>query len=348
VLKPFTQATKDEIPLIPSPATGKPGSLTEARQFNMMFKTFVGALEGASSEAYLRPETCGGIFTNFKNVVDTYRVKIPFGIAQIGKAFRNEITPRNFIYRSREFEQMEIEYFIHDDDESWKQIHADWVKAAMDWYVAVGADKNKLSTHVYPKEELAFYSKATTDIFFEYPFGKQELMGVAARGNYDLGNHMRVSGKALEVFDEATKRKFSPHVVEPSFGLDRAVLIVLLSAYDEDVIDGEKRVVLRLKPNVAPFKAAILPLLKNKPELTAKAEEIFAKLRKRFRVDYDESGAIGKRYRRQDEVGTPYCITVDFETLEKGTVTIRDRDTTKQERVAVEDLVKFLDEKVQG
>ncbi len=346
VLKPFTQATKDEIPLIPSPATGKPGTLTEARQFNMMFKTYVGALEGASSEAYLRPETCGGIFTNFKNILDTGRVKVPFGIAQIGKAFRNEITPRNFIYRSREFEQMEIEYFIPDDDESWKKFHAQWVADMLKWYEMIGVDPKKLSTHEYPKEELAFYSKATTDIFFEYPFGKQELMGIAARGNYDLTAHQTASGKSMEYFDEAQKRKYLPHVVEPSMGVDRAVLVTLLSAYAEDEIDGEKRVVLRLKPCVAPFKAAIFPLLKNKPELVAKAEEIYANLRKSFRIDYDESGAIGRRYRRQDEIGTPYGITVDFETLEKGTVTVRDRDTTKQERMLIEELPAFLSHKI--
>jgi glycyl-tRNA synthetase len=345
-LKPFTAATEAEIPLIPSPATGKPGSLTEARKFNMMFKTYVGALEGNSSVAYLRPETCGGIFTNFKNVLDTGRVKLPFGIAQIGKAFRNEITPRNFIYRSREFEQMEIEYFISDDADAWKDIHAAWVKAALAWYISIGVDPKRLSTHEYPKEELAFYSKATTDLFFEYPFGKQELMGVAARGSYDLDSHSKAIGKQLDYFDEVQKRRFVPHVVEPSFGLDRAVLVTLLSAYDEDIIEGEKRIVLRLKPSVAPFKAAILPLLKNKPELVAKAEEIYNDLRKSFRIDYDESGAIGRRYRRQDEIGTPFDITVDFETLEKGTVTVRDRDTTQQIRLPVGELRNFLEEKV--
>jgi len=346
VLKPFTDATAEQIELIPSPATGKPGSLTAARQFNMMFKTFVGALEGASAEAYLRPETAGGIFTNFKNVVDTNRVKLPFGIAQIGKAFRNEITPRNFIYRSREFEQMEIEYFVDETEEAWKESHAMWVKACRDWYVGVGVDADKISEYVYPSDDLAHYAKACTDLFFDYPFGKQELMGIAARGNFDLSAHSKATGKPLEIFDEATKRKVMPHVVEPSFGLDRAVLVVLLSAYDEDEIGGEKRVVLRLKPNVAPYKAAVLPLVKNKPELVEKAEDIYAKLRKRFRVDYDHTGAIGKRYRRQDEIGTPYCITVDFDSLETGEVTVRDRDTTAQEKVKIDDLASWLDAKV--
>lgn len=348
VVKPFTEATAEEVPLIPSPATGKPGSLTPARKFNMMFKTFVGALEEASATAYLRPETCGGIFTNFKNVWDTGRVKIPFGIAQIGKAFRNEITPRNFIYRSREFEQMEIEYFIDDGADTWQAEHARWVAAAKAWMIAVGVDAKRLSELAYPQKDLAHYSRATTDLMFDYPFGRQELMGVAARGSFDLDAHGKATGKPIEIFDEATKRKYTPHVIEPSFGLDRVLLVVLLSSYDEDVVENEKRVVLRLKPSIAPFKAAIFPLLKNKPELTERAEKLYARLRKKFRVDYDEGGAIGRRYRRQDEIGTPYGITVDFDTLQDGTVTVRDRDTTEQIRVKEEELEAWLAAKLQG
>ncbi len=346
VLRPFTEATPEQISLIPSPATGKPGSLTPARKFNMMFKTFVGAMEDATAEAYLRPETAGGIFTNFKNVLETARVKIPFGIAQIGKAFRNEITPRNFIYRSREFEQMEIEYFVDDSEAAWQKAYAEWVAAAKAWYISIGVDPTRLSEHAYEKQELAHYARACTDLFFAYPFGKQELMGIAARGSFDLDAHGKAIGKPIEYFDEAQKRRYTPHVIEPSWGVDRAVLVVLLSAYAEDEVDGEKRVVLRLKPSIAPYKVAVFPLLKNKPELTKKAEEIFARLRGRFRTDYDDSGNVGKRYRRQDEIGTPWCVTVDFQTLEDGTVTLRDRDTTQQERINVEELAGWLAERV--
>jgi len=347
-LKPFTQATEAEISLIPSPATGKPGSLTEPRQFNLMFKTYIGALGDASSIAYLRPETCGGIFTNFKNVLDTVRVKVPFGIAQIGKSFRNEITPRNFIFRVREFEHMELEYFIPPDEESWKKYHAEWIACAREWFASIGVTASKMSEHVYEKAELAHYAKACTDIFFEFPFGKEELMGIAARGNFDLSKHQEYSGKSMEYFDETTKTKYIPHVIEPSWGLDRALVAVLLSAYDEDVIEGEKRVVLRLKPRVAPFKAAVFPLLKNKPELKARAEKLYHTLRKQFRIDYDESGAIGRRYRRQDEIGTPFGITVDFQTLEDGTVTVRDRDTTQQIRLKEEELPAYLTKKIEA
>jgi glycyl-tRNA synthetase len=347
-LKPFTQATEAEIPLIPSPATGKPGSLTAPRQFNLMFKTQVGALEDSSSIAYLRPETAQGIFTNFKNVVDTGRVKVPFGIAQIGTSFRNEITPRNFIFRVREFEHMELEYFIPPGDDVWPKIHADWIAACRAWFASVGVSAEKMSEHVYEKAELAHYAKACTDIFFEFPFGKEELMGIAARGNFDLSQHQQFSGKSMEYFDETTKTKYIPHVIEPSWGLGRTMVAILLSAYDEDVIEGEKRVVLRLKPRVAPFKAAVFPLLKNKPELKARAEKIYNDLRKKFRIDYDEGGAIGRRYRRQDEIGTPFGITVDFQTLEDGTVTVRDRDTTTQIRLKEEELAAWLTGKIEG
>lgn len=342
VLKPFTEATEEEIERIPSPATGKPGSLTSVRKFNLMFKTQVGAMEDSSSMSYLRPETAQGIFVNFKNVIDTGRVKIPFGVAQIGKAFRNEITPRNFIFRVREFEQMEIEYFIAPEDDVWPQVHKEWVATCKAWFASIGVAAGKMHELVYEKKDLAHYAKATTDILFDFPFGTEELMGIAARGDFDLQQHSKFSGKPIEYFDEANKRKFVPHVIEPSWGLDRACVAVLISAYDEDVVEGEKRVVLRLKPALAPFKAAIFPLLKNKPELTERAEKLYARLRKKCRIDYDESGAIGRRYRRQDEIGTPYCITVDFDTLQDGTVTVRDRDTTEQIRVKEEELEAWL------
>ncbi|MDR2981784.1 MAG: glycine--tRNA ligase [Puniceicoccales bacterium] len=348
VLKDLTEATPDQIPLIPSPATGKPGSLTPPRSFNMMFQTYVGALQDASAIAYLRPETAQGIFINFKNVVDTGRFKIPFGIAQIGKAFRNEINPRNFIFRSREFEQMEIEYFISPEAD-WQKMHADWIDYCMDWFAAIGIPAEKLSLYQHPKEKLSHYSKGTTDIMFEFPFGVQELQGIAARGNFDLTQHGQVSGKPFDYFDESTKSKYTPHVIEPSVGVDRIFLAVLTTAYAEEEVEGEKRVVLKLHPRLAPYKAAVFPLVKNKPELLARAEQLYKRLKRRWNVFFDASGAIGRRYRRQDEIGTPYGITVDFDTLEKdGTVTLRDRDTLQQVRMTEDDLIKFLEEKIEG
>lgn len=348
-LKDFTEAKEEEYALVPSPATGKPGSLTPPRAFNMMFQTYVGALQDASSIAYLRPETAQGIFANFKNVVDTGRVKVPFGIAQIGKSFRNEITPRNFIFRSREFEQMEMEYFIPPDDDAWPKFHREWIDARKEWFVSIGIPAERLSEYDHPKEKLSHYSRATTDIMFEYPFGVQELEGIAARGNFDLTQHQEHSGKSMEYFDEARKERYIPHVIEPALGVDRTLLAVLCSAYDEDEIDGDKRVVLRFHPRIAPFKAAVFPLVKNKPPLVEKAREIYQRLQRRWNIFYDESGAIGRRYRRQDEIGTPYGITVDFQTIEEdGTVTLRDRDTTKQERLSVDDVVAFLEEKIEG
>ncbi len=348
-LKDYTEAAEGERPLIPSPATGKPGSLTAPRDFNMMFKTYVGALQDDSSVSYLRPETAQGIFANFKNIVDTGRVKVPFGIAQIGKAFRNEITPRNFIFRSREFEQMEIEYFIPPDDDVWPKCHREWIDTRLAWFEGIGIPRSLLAEDVHPKEKLSHYSRATTDITFRFPFGVQELEGIAARGNYDLLQHQKFSGKSMEYFDESRRERYVPHVIEPSLGVDRTFLALLCSAYAEDEIDGEKRVVLRFHPRVAPYKAAIFPLLKNKPPLVEKAREIYHSLQRRWNVFYDASGAIGRRYRRQDEIGTPFGITVDFDTIEKdGTVTLRDRDTTKQERMSVEDVKTYLEEKIEG
>jgi glycyl-tRNA synthetase len=347
----MTEAKPDEIALIPSPATGEPGSLTPPRAFNMMFETNVGALRDGSSISYLRPETAQGMFVAFKNVVDTGRVKLPFGIAQIGKSFRNEITPRNFIFRSREFEQMEMEYFIHEDAD-WARAHEEWISWCENWLKSIGLPDTHLSRYAHPKEKLAFYSKGTVDIMFKYPFGVQELWGIAARGNYDLTQHANASGKPQEIFDEASKKKFVPHVIEPAVGVDRIVLAVLCAGYaEEDVKDDkgnvEKRTVLRLSPRIAPVKVAVLPLLKNKEALTQRAGELYKKLQRRYAVFYDESGAIGKRYRRQDEIGTPWCVTIDFETIEKdGTFTLRERDSMTQKRITEAELFALLEEQV--
>jgi glycyl-tRNA synthetase len=340
-----------DIPHIPSPATGKP-TLTEARSFNMMFQTNVGAMTDGSSVAYLRPETAQGMFVDFKNVWDTGRVKLPFGIAQIGKSFRNEITPRNFIFRSREFEQMEMEYFIHEDAD-WDKCHKEWIEWCRQWLISVGLPESHLSLYAHPKEKLAFYSKGTVDIMFAYPFGVQELWGIAARGNYDLGQHAQASGKPQEVFDEATKKKFVPHVIEPAVGVDRILLAVLCAGYaEEDVKDEkgnvEKRTVLRLSPRIAPVKVAVLPLLKNKEALTNRAHALYKKLQRRYAVFYDDGGNIGKRYRRQDEIGTPWCVTIDFETVEKpgDTFTLRERDSMSQKRITEAELFALLEEQV--
>ncbi|SDR97528.1 glycine--tRNA ligase [Opitutus sp. GAS368] len=350
--KDFTEAKESEIPLIPSPATGEPGSLTAPRAFNMMFQTNVGAMTDASSVAYLRPETAQGMFVDFKNVVDTTRVKLPFGIAQIGKSFRNEITPRNFIFRSREFEQMEMEYFIHEDAD-WAKCHEEWITWCENWLKSIGLPASHLSRYAHPKEKLAFYSKGTVDIMFKYPFGVQELWGIAARGNYDLTQHATASGKPQDLFDEASKKKFVPHVIEPAVGVDRILLAVLCAGYaEEDVKDEkgnvEKRTVLRFSPRIAPVKVAVLPLLKNKEALTNRARALHAKLQRRYAVQYDDGGAIGKRYRRQDEAGTPWCVTIDFETIEKpgDTFTLRERDSMQQKRITETDLFALLDEHV--
>ncbi len=350
--KDMTEAQESEIALIPSPATGEPGSLTAPRSFNMMFQTNVGAMTDASSVAYLRPETAQGMFVDFKNVIDTTRVKLPFGIAQIGKSFRNEITPRNFIFRSREFEQMEMEYFIHEDAD-WAKSHEDWITWCEDWLKSIGLPASHLSRYAHPKEKLAFYSKGTVDIMFKYPFGVQELWGIAARGNYDLGQHALASGKPQEMFDETTKKKFVPHVIEPAVGVDRILLAVLCAGYaEEDVKDEkgnvEKRTVLRFSPRIAPVKVAVLPLLKNKEPLTNRAQALYKKLQRRYAVQYDDGGAIGKRYRRQDEAGTPWCVTIDFDTIEKpgDTFTLRERDSMQQKRITEAELFALLEEHV--
>jgi len=347
----LTEATSEEMTKIPSPACGTPGALTPPRDFNLMFETRVGAVasDDASNKAYLRPETAQGIFMNFKNAQTTSRAKIPFGIAQIGKAFRNEITPRNFIFRSREFEQMEVEYFIPPGDDVWPPFHQQWMDDSRNFLKKIGLKEELLGWDVHEGDKLAHYARACTDITFRFPFGTQELMGIAARGNYDLTQHGEGSGKAIEYFDDMTKEKYVPHVIEPSLGVDRLVLALICSAYAEDEVGGEKRNFLRFAPAVAPVKAVILPLLKNKPLLVEQAREIFERLQKRYNVQYDASGAIGRRYRRADEIGVPYCITVDFETIEDDAgVTVRDRDTTEQVRMPIDEIIPYLSQRIDG
>ncbi len=347
ILIPYTEAKAEEYDLIPSPATQKAGSLTAPRSFNLMFQTHIGAMADASTLSYLRPETAQGIFINFKNVLDSTRQKIPFGIAQIGKVFRNEITPRNFIFRSREFEQMEIEYFI-PNDESWKQWHQQWVDTRLNWLSSIGLDTAKVHLQAHTGKDLAHYAKACTDILFEFPFGIQELEGIAARGNFDLTQHSTYSGKPLEYFDEDSKQRYIPHVIEPSIGVDRLFLALLCSAYKEDIVDGEKRSLLQLHPRIAPIQLAVLPLVKNKEAIVEKANTVYQMLKKQWRTFYDASGAIGRRYRRMDEIGTPFCLTIDFETLENNTLTLRHRDSTRQERLPIEDLSGHLASVVLG
>lgn len=321
------------------------GALGEVKQFNMMFKTHVGAVENSDSISYLRPETAQGMFVNFKNIIDTFHPKLPFGMAQIGKAFRNEIAPRDFIFRSREFEQMEIEYFVDPRDEKniMKTFDALY-EEQHSFLLSLGLNSSKIHKIEVPDADRAFYSKRSVDTEFDFPFGQKELLGIAYRTDHDLKAHTTKSKVDLSYFDEETKTRFTPHCIEPTFGVDRLLLAVLSDAYTEDELGGEKRTYLKLAPSVAPVKIAVFPLLKNKPELVKKAQEIFSLLRKEFgAVEFDDNGNIGKRYRRQDEIGTPFCVTVDFDTLEKGTgVTVRSRDTGAQERVGEAELVAFL------
>ncbi len=322
------------------PVCGKK-DFTGIRQFNLMFKTYSGVNEGSANEIYLRPETAQGIFVNFLNVMRSTRRKLPAGIAQIGKSFRNEITPGNFIFRVREFEQMELEFFCKPgEDLEW---FGYWRSFCHDWLLSLGVKEESLRLRDHEPEKLAFYSKATTDFEFLFPFGWGELWGVADRTDYDLSRHSEHSGKALEYLDPVTNEKFVPYCIEPSLGVDRMVLAFLCNAYEEQQLENDFRVVLHLHPALAPFKAAVLPLQKNK--LGDLASTIYQDLAKDFIVDYDETGSIGKRYRRQDEVGTPFCITVDFDTQENNTVTVRDRDTMQQERIAVSELKSYLAQK---
>ena len=312
---------------------------TEPRAFNLMFKTQAGPVEGEGATAYLRPETAQGIFTNFANVLTSTRRKPPFGIAQIGKSFRNEITPQNFVFRTREFEQMEMEYFVAPADaDEWYRY---WVEQRFDWYVDLGVAPELLRRHEHAPADLSHYSRATTDIEFAYPWGWDELEGIANRGDYDLTQHSNASGTKLEYFDQNANERYTPYVIEPAAGATRAMMAFLLAAYHEDVVEGETRTVLRLDWRLAPFQVAVLPLSK-KPELEGVSKAVLAKLQPYFMCDYDVTQSIGRRYRRQDEVGTPYCVTVDFDSLEDRAVTVRDRDTTTQTRVKIDDLVVDL------
>ena len=317
-------------------------NFTDIRNFNLMFKTFQGVTEDAKNEIYLRPETAQGIFVNFANVQRTTRKKIPFGVAQIGKSFRNEITPGNFTFRTREFEQMELEFFCKPGtDLDWFHYWKDFCK---NWLLTLGIKEENIRLRDHSKEELSHYSNATTDIEFLFPFGWGELWGIADRTDYDLTQHQNCSGKSLEYFDPQTNERYIPYVIEPSLGADRVGLAFLCDAYDEEQIgDNDSRIVLRLHPALSPFKAAILPLSK---KLSENAQTVYDILSKHFMVEFDESGSIGKRYRRQDEIGTPFCLTYDFDSLEDGCVTIRDRDTMKQERVKIEKLVEYIKEKI--
>ncbi len=326
------------------PACG--GAFGPERQFNMMLSTRVGAMEDSSSISYLRPETAQGMFVNFKNVVDSFHPKLPFGMGQIGKAFRNEITPRDFIFRLRELEQMEVEYFVRPED--WQRAFEEWRVAMGNWIDAVGIDPERVYETDILGGDLAHYSKRTIDFEFDYPFGQKELYGLAYRTDFDLSRHSEASKVDLSYHDEATGEKFVPHVIEPSFGVDRTLLAVLLSAYTEDELGGAPRAYLKFAPRVAPVKAAVFPLLKNKPELVEKAREVYDMLKREIpQIAWDDNGNVGKRYRRQDEIGTPFCITIDFDTLGetpdlKDTVTLRDRDTGTQERIAIGDLTKYI------
>jgi glycyl-tRNA synthetase len=317
------------------------GPLGEPVQFNMMLQTQVGASKESANATYLRPETAQGMFVNYKNILDAMSPKIPFGMAQIGKAFRNEITPRDFIFRVREFEQMEIEYFVHPSD--WAK-HFEYFKdEMMEWMESVGIDMQKVDPVEIGDEDRAFYSARTIDFEFDYPFGKKELYGLAYRSDYDLSKHAEFSKQKLQYTDPFTNETYVPHVIEPSFGLDRTVLAILLSAYQEDEMGDEPRAYLKLSPNIAPYKIMVSPLLKNKEELVEKARLVFGILKNEFgNVVWDDNANVGKRYRRQDEIGTPFCVTIDFDTLEDESITVRDRDTGKQERVRILEIIEFF------
>jgi glycyl-tRNA synthetase len=318
---------------------------TDARSFNLMFHTHMSKIGEGGDIAYLRPETAQAIFLDFKNILDTMRVRVPFGVAQIGKAFRNEITPGNFIFRVIEFEQMEIEYFIRESD--WQKTFEAWLQAMHNWCRLIGLNAAHTHEKEHPKEQLSHYSKRTVDIVYDFPFGTSELYGLAYRTDFDLKRHAEFSGQSQDYTDPDTREKFVPHVIEPTFGVERTLLALLCDAYDEEQLEnGETRTVLHLAPRIAPVKVAVFPLMK-KEILTEKARHVFAMLQKLWVCEYDESGAIGKRYRRQDELGTPYCVTIDFDTIEKDdTVTLRDRDSMAQMRISTDQLIEVLSEKL--
>jgi glycyl-tRNA synthetase len=321
------------------PSCNKAGTFTEARAFNLMFKTNAGPVEDAGAVAYLRPETAQGMFTNFANVLQTSRKKPPFGIAQVGKSFRNEITPGNFVFRTREFEQMEMEFFVPEAEaQKWYEY---WISERYNWYLNLGIPAESLRIRPHDADELSHYSSGTSDVEFTFPWGWGELEGIANRGNFDLTQHANHSGEKLDYFDQTTNERYRPHVIEPAAGATRTMMAFMLAAYDEEEVNGEVRTVLRLHYRIAPYKVAVLPLSK-KEELSGKAREVLKLLQPHFMTDYDDTQAIGRRYRRQDEVGTPYCVTVDFDSLEDQAVTIRERDSMQQERVAISDLLATL------
>ncbi|PIR94707.1 glycine--tRNA ligase [Candidatus Falkowbacteria bacterium CG10_big_fil_rev_8_21_14_0_10_37_6] len=337
-LEAMTTVLRDK--KVPCPNCKK-SDWTEVRNFNMMFKT---NMNGIAEDIYLRPETAGAIFIEFKNIMDSMRVKLPFGVAQIGKAFRNEIVTGNFIFRVREFEQMEIEYFINPKAK-WENLFEEWLVLQEEFVAELGADKKNVRRREHAKEKLSHYSKKTVDIEYNFPFGFGELFGLAHRGNFDLTQHSKFSQEKLEYFDQEKNQRFIPHVIEPTFGVERSILVALLSAYHEETVNDGMRVVMKFPKNLAPIQVAIFPLLKNKPELVAKAKVIFDGLKNSFICEFDDNGNVGKRYRRQDEIGTPYCVTVDFDSLEDGMATVRDRDDMKQERVAIVDLKSYFENK---
>ena len=334
---------EDQLETRDCPQKMKGCTFTEARAFNLMFQTHAGPVEGEGATVYMRPETAQGMFVNFANVLQTSRKKPPFGIAQVGKSFRNEITPGNFIFRTREFEQMEMEFFVPPAESAkWYDY---WCETRMQWYIDLGIPADMLRLRAHEADELSHYSSGTSDIEFKFPWGWGELEGIAQRTDFDLNRHAEFSKQKLDYFDQATNERYVPYVVEPAAGANRTMAAFLLAAYDEDVVNDEPRTVLRLHPRLAPYQVAILPLSK-KDSLTPLADQIFSTLSKRYYCDYDETQAIGRRYRRQDEIGTPYCITVDFDSLEDGQVTIRERDTTQQERVSIDHLEQVLSEKL--
>lgn len=337
-LEEMTRVLQEE--KLKCPKCGK-SDWTEARNINMMFKT---EMNGFESDLYLRPETAGAIFLDFKNVVDSMRVKIPFGIAQIGKAFRNEIVARNFIFRIREFEQMEIEYFI-DPKIKWEALFEEWLELQEEFAIEIGADKKNMRRYEHAPEKLSHYSKKTVDIEYNFPFGYSELFGLAHRSDFDLTQHSKYSKQKLDYTDPQTNKKYTPHVLEPTFGVDRSFLVAIDAAYTEEKIEDGERVVMKFPNKIAPIKIAVFPLLKNKPDLVNKAKEIFDILKSDYNCEFDDNGNIGKRYRRQDEIGTPYCVTIDFDSLEKNNVTIRDRDTMKQESINIDSLENYFKNK---
>jgi len=325
------------------PTCGAEGAFTEAREFNLMFKTHAGPVTESAAEVYLRPETAQGMFINFANVLNTSRKKPPFGIAQIGKSFRNEITPGNFVFRTREFEQMEMEFFVPPEEaQQWYEY---WCKTRMDWYLDLGMSPNKVMLRPHDDDELSHYSSGTSDVEYLFPWGWDELEGIANRGDFDLTQHANASGERLDFFDQASGERYIPHVIEPAAGATRTAMAFLMDAYDEEEVNGDVRTVLRLDHRLAPYKVAVLPLSK-KDTLTPTAHEVFDQIKGRWMVDYDETQSIGKRYARQDEVGTPYCVTVDFDTLDDRAVTVRERDSREQERVSIDQLEAYLAERL--